>query len=64
MASPEDTMILDTTKGKVVIAMRPDLAPGHVARIKELVREGFVVLPWQRVVARTPIVLRSMVRQS
>ena len=34
-------MILDTTKGKVVIAMRPDLAPGHVARIKELVREGF-----------------------
>ena len=41
MASPEDTMILDTTKGKVVIAMRPDLAPGHVARIKELVGEGF-----------------------
>jgi peptidylprolyl isomerase len=34
-------MILDTTKGRVVIAMRPDLAPGHVARIKELVREGF-----------------------
>ena len=41
MASPADTMILDTTKGRVVIAMRPDLAPGHVARIKELVREGF-----------------------
>jgi peptidylprolyl isomerase len=41
MAIPEDTMILDTTKGRVVIAMRPDLAPGHVARIKELVREGF-----------------------
>src|SRR4030081_3107196 len=41
MASPEDTMILDTTKGRVAIAMRPDLAPGHVARIKELVREGF-----------------------
>src|SRR5712672_4624615 len=41
MASPEDTMILDTTKGRWVIAMRPDLAPGHVARIKELVREGF-----------------------
>ncbi len=34
-------MILETTKGKVVIAMRPDLAPNHVARIKELVREGF-----------------------
>src|SRR5947207_3872667 len=41
MASPEDTMILDTTKGRVVIAMRSDLAPGHVARIKELVRSGF-----------------------
>ena len=41
MASPEDTMILDTTKGTVKIAMRPDLAPGHVARIKELVRQGF-----------------------
>ena len=41
MASPDDTMILETTKGKVVIAMRPDLAPKHVARIKELVRQGF-----------------------
>ena len=37
----ENTLILDTTQGKVVIEMRPDLAPGHVARIKELVREGF-----------------------
>src|SRR5246127_2780525 len=36
-----NTLRLETTKGKVVIAMRPDLAPGHVARIKELVREGF-----------------------
>ena len=41
MASPEDTIILETTQGKVVIETRPDLAPGHVARIKELVREGF-----------------------
>ena len=41
MANPEDTMILETTKGNVVIAMRPDLAPKHVARIKELVRQGF-----------------------
>ena len=37
----EDTLILETTKGQVTIAMRPDLAPGHVARIRELVREGF-----------------------
>jgi peptidylprolyl isomerase len=41
MASPEDTLMLDTTKGKVVIEMRPDLAPKHVARIKELVRQKF-----------------------
>src|SRR5262245_3383776 len=41
MATPDNTMILDTTQGKVVIEMRPDLAPGHVARIKELVRSGF-----------------------
>jgi peptidylprolyl isomerase len=40
-ARPDDTLILDTSKGRVVIEMRPDLAPGHVARIKELVREGF-----------------------
>jgi peptidylprolyl isomerase len=36
-----DTLVLDTTRGRVAIAMRPDLAPGHVARIKELVQEGF-----------------------
>jgi peptidylprolyl isomerase len=41
MSKPEDTLVLDTTKGKVVIAMRPDLAPNHVARIKELVQQKF-----------------------
>ena len=42
MASdPENTLILETTKGPVTIALRPDLAPGHVARIKELVRKKF-----------------------
>jgi peptidylprolyl isomerase len=40
-ANPEDTLVLETTQGPVVIAMRPDLAPNHVARIKELVRDGF-----------------------
>ena len=38
---PEDILILDTTRGPVKIAMRPDLAPGHCARIKELARKGF-----------------------
>ena len=41
MTDNENTLILETSKGRVVIAMRPDLAPNHVARIKELVREGF-----------------------
>jgi peptidylprolyl isomerase len=41
MAAAEDTLILTLDTGDVVIALRPDLAPGHVARIKELVREGF-----------------------
>ena len=38
---PENTLIMATTQGDVIIEMRPDLAPGHVTRIKELVREGF-----------------------
>ncbi|MEA3534832.1 peptidylprolyl isomerase [Rhizobium sp. CC-YZS058] len=37
---PENTIIMETTKGRVVIELRPDLAPNHVARIKELVAEG------------------------
>jgi len=41
MSDAENTLILDTTKGRVVIEMRPDLAPGHVERIKQLAREGF-----------------------
>ncbi len=40
-ADPENTLVIETTKGNVVIAMRPDLAPNHVAHIKKLAREGF-----------------------
>ena len=36
----ENALIMETTKGPVVIEMYPELAPGHVARIKELAREG------------------------
>ena len=36
-----DTIVLETTQGPVEILTRPDLAPGHVARITELVKEGF-----------------------
>lgn len=38
---PENTLYMDLEDGRVVIAMRPDVAPKHVARIKELVRSGF-----------------------
>ncbi len=38
---PENTLLMETTQGPVVIELRPDLAPKHVARIKELAREKF-----------------------
>jgi peptidylprolyl isomerase len=51
MATPEDTLILETSKGNVVVELRPDLAPNHVARIKELARQGFYDgVPFHRVI--------------
>lgn len=38
---PENTLIMDMSHGKVVIALRPDLAPKHVERLKTLAREKF-----------------------
>ena len=40
-ADPDNTLVMDLKDGPVIIELRPDLAPGHVARIKELVRQGF-----------------------
>ncbi len=40
-SSRENTLYLDLKDGRVVIKLRPDLAPKHVARIKKLTREGF-----------------------
>ena len=40
-ADPENTLYMDLKDGRVVIQLRPDLAPKHVARIKELTRQGF-----------------------
>jgi peptidylprolyl isomerase len=37
----ENTLYLDTDHGRVTIKLRPDLAPKHVARIKDLARQGF-----------------------
>jgi len=38
---PENTVYLDLPAGRVVIQLRPDVAPNTVARFKELVRQGF-----------------------
>ena len=40
-ADAENTLNMQTSKGPVVIRLRPDLAPNHVKRIKELARQGF-----------------------
>lgn len=40
-SDPENTLFLDLKDGRVVIELRPDLAPKHVARVKELTRKGF-----------------------
>lgn len=51
MSDTENTLIFETTKGPVTIRLRPDLAPGHVERIKTLVREGFYDgVPFHRVI--------------
>src|SRR5437867_9628260 len=40
-ADPENTIVMETTKGRVVIELRPDLAPKHAERIRQLAREKF-----------------------
>ncbi len=48
---PENTLVIETSKGKVVIELRPDLAPKHVERIKLLAREKFYDgIPFHRVI--------------
>jgi len=51
-ADPENTLIVDTTQGRIMIKLRNDIAPGHAARIKQLAREGFYNgVPFHRVIA-------------
>lgn len=40
-ADKENTLLLELENGTVTIQLLPEKAPGHVARIKELAREGF-----------------------
>ena len=47
----DNTLYVDLPGGRVTISLRPDLAPGHVARIKELARDGFYDgTPFHRVI--------------
>ncbi|TCT04573.1 peptidylprolyl isomerase [Aquabacter spiritensis] len=50
-SDPQNTLYLETTYGRVVIALRPDLAPKHVERLKLLAREGYYNnVPFHRVI--------------
>jgi peptidylprolyl isomerase len=47
----DNTLVIDTTKGRVIIKLRPDLAPNHVERMKQLARDGFYNnVPFHRVI--------------
>jgi peptidylprolyl isomerase len=51
-ADPQNTLLIDTKYSRIVIKLRNDLAPNHVARIKQLAREGFYNnVPFHRVIA-------------
>jgi cyclophilin family peptidyl-prolyl cis-trans isomerase len=51
MADLENTLYIELPKGRVTVELRPDLAPKHVERIKELAREGFYDgTPFHRVI--------------
>src|SRR2546423_14938409 len=45
-----NAIVIDTTKGRIVIKLRTDLAPGHAERLKQLAREGYYNnVPFHRV---------------
>jgi peptidylprolyl isomerase len=51
-ADPQNTLVVDTTQGRIVIKLRNDIAPGHAARLKQLAREGYYNgVPFHRVIA-------------
>lgn len=47
----QNAIVIDTTKGRIVIKLRPDIAPQHAERIKLLAREGYYNnVPFHRVI--------------
>src|ERR1700689_3114541 len=50
-ADPQNTLLIDTPHGRLVLKLRNDIAPGHAARLKQLVREKFYDnVPFHRVI--------------
>ena len=50
-AAPDNLLVIDTNKGRILVEMTPEAAPGHVARIRLLAKAGFYDgLPWHRVI--------------
>jgi cyclophilin family peptidyl-prolyl cis-trans isomerase len=48
---PQNTLVLDTTQGRIVIKLRADIAPGHAQRLKQLARDHFYDdVPFHRVI--------------
>src|SRR3954465_4096940 len=51
-ADPQNTLLIDTTQGRIVVKLRNDIAPQHAARLKQLARDGFYNgVPFHRVIA-------------
>ena len=49
-ADPKNTLVIDTTKGRIIIKLRTELAPHHAERLKQLARDGFYNnVPFHRV---------------
>ena len=47
----QNAIVIDTTKGRIVIKLRPDIAPKHAERIKQLARDGYYNnVPFHRVI--------------
>src|SRR6266481_4635394 len=40
-ADPQNSLVIDTTQGRIVLKLRNDIAPGHAARLKQLAREKY-----------------------